>query len=155
PVEGWQPTHWLDCPGLRVTLDDSDPFRGDLGWQPADRTSDEARTALQRLLVEAWGGIQRETPRYAASIANALGVLTPLLADPLGRQRSGSNRNSYGAVGVGPVPDGDALAVLLIHEIQHVKFGALVDLCDLVDTRDPTTIRVSWRPDPRPVEAAL
>jgi uncharacterized protein len=154
PAEGWLPTRQLDCPGLDVVLDDNDPFRSRLG-QPAEAVTAPAYERMGHLLGAALTVVGRQTPGYLDSITHALKVLTPLRADPLGRQRSGSSRDSYGAVGVGPVPDGDALAVLLIHEVQHLKFAAVADLCDLVEAEDRTRIRVGWRPDPRPVEAAL
>lgn len=151
----WSPVRPLDVDGLDVALDDSDPFRDGLGWPPADPVTADEAGAWRAFVRDAWESVQREVPGYAASLQVALRTITPLVRDPAGGQRSGSSRDAYGAVGVGPVPDADALAVLLVHEVQHVKFGALMDLCELVDPDDPIKVRVGWRPDPRPIEAAL
>jgi len=43
----------------------------------------------------------------------------------------------------------------LVHELQHVKLGALLELCDLYDRNNLTTVSVPWRADPRPMEGAL
>src|SRR5690606_2570513 len=44
---------------------------------------------------------------------------------------------------------------MLVHEVQHNKLGALLDLCDLFDRGAQVTVSVGWRPDRRPVEGAL
>jgi uncharacterized protein len=155
PRAGWSPVRPLGVEGLDVALDDNDPFRDGLGWPPADPVTIDEADSWREFLRGAWESVQREVPGYSASLQASLRTITPLVRDPAGAQRSGSSRDAFGAVGVGPVPDADALAVLLVHEVQHVKFGALMDLCDLVDPDDPIQVRVGWRPDPRPIEAAL
>ncbi|GAA4458138.1 FxsB family cyclophane-forming radical SAM/SPASM peptide maturase [Phytohabitans houttuyneae] len=155
PAAGWQPTRQLDFAGRALLLDDTDPFRHGLGWPPADRISSAEAGRLQSLLIEARESVASEVPQYAVSLDVTMQTITPLAADPSGRLRSGSKRDAYGAVGIGPVPDADALAVLLVHEVQHLKFGALVDVYDLVDHSRRAFVRVGWRSDPRPVEAAL
>jgi uncharacterized protein len=47
------------------------------------------------------------------------------------------------------------LALLLLHEFQHVKLGALMDMYDLFDQTDARLFRVAWREDKRPLEALL
>jgi uncharacterized protein len=155
PATGWHPTRRLDCAGRSVVLDDTDPFRHGLGWPSADRMSPDEAGDLQGLLTAAWESVLGEVPRYATSLELAIHTVTPLAGAPSGGLRSGSSRDAYGAVGIGPVPDADALALLLVHEVQHIKFGALVDVYDLVDHDRPSFVRVGWRPDPRPTEAAL
>jgi uncharacterized protein len=155
PAAGWQPTRRLDFAGRSLLLDDTDPFRHGLGWPPADRISPAEAGRLQGLLTAAWESVVSEVPQYATSLNVTMRTVTPLAADPSGRLRSGSKRDAYGAVGIGPVPDADSLAVLLVHEVQHLKFGAVVDVYDLVDHGRRAFVRVGWRPDPRPVEAAL
>jgi uncharacterized protein len=45
--------------------------------------------------------------------------------------------------------------VMLVHEFQHSKLGALLDLLDLIPAGTDDRIMVGWRPVPRPIEAAL
>jgi uncharacterized protein len=47
------------------------------------------------------------------------------------------------------------LALLIIHEFQHVKLGALSDMFDLWDRKDQRQFFAPWRQDPRPVGALL
>ena len=42
-----------------------------------------------------------------------------------------------------------------MHEFQHAKLGAVLDLVDLVDPADTGLTTVGWRPDPRPAESVL
>jgi uncharacterized protein len=52
--------------------------------------------------------------------------------------------------------DGETLALLLIHEFQHVKPGAMLDLFELCDpVAAGRLFYAPWRDDPRPVEALL
>ena len=41
------------------------------------------------------------------------------------------------------------LALLLMHEFQHVKLGAVLDLYDLFDPDDKRLYHAPWRKDPR------
>jgi uncharacterized protein len=49
----------------------------------------------------------------------------------------------------------ETLACLLLHEFQHLKLGAVLDMFDLHDKSDPTGYPVGWRRDPRSLEAVL
>jgi uncharacterized protein len=42
-----------------------------------------------------------------------------------------------------------------VHEFQHSKLNALMDLCDLFDRSDDRRIAVGWRDDDRPIEGVL
>ena len=46
-------------------------------------------------------------------------------------------------------------AVTIVHEFQHSKLGALLDLVPLYAPAGTRRLRVPWRPDPRPVGNAL
>jgi len=47
------------------------------------------------------------------------------------------------------------MALLLMHEFQHVKLGAVLDLYDLFDPGDKRLYHAPWRNDPRPLEGLL
>jgi len=55
----------------------------------------------------------------------------PLAAPPDGREVSAAARASFGAVAMVLPDDPVTLARLLVHEFQHVKLGAILDLYDL------------------------
>ena len=62
---------------------------------------------------------------------------------------------AFGAVAAALPADHARLALLLIHEFQHVKLGAVLDMFDLFDPADQRLYQVAWRPDPRPLEGVL
>ena len=51
--------------------------------------------------------------------------------------------------------DAASLSVLLLHEMQHVKLAALLDLVDLFDRASERLFQVSWRAEPRPIDAVM
>ncbi|MBM0278565.1 aKG-HExxH-type peptide beta-hydroxylase, partial [Micromonospora tarensis] len=79
----------------------------------------------------------------------------PLAPDPARPLRCATARHAFGAVAVTPHADPETMAVLLVHEWQHAKLGAVLDLYDLVEPGQDARIRVPWRPDPRPPEGVL
>jgi uncharacterized protein len=72
-----------------------------------------------------------------------------------GRSISAAARNAFGAVGIARPTAADTLALLIVHEFQHVKLGAVLDLHDLFDPDDKRLYYAPWRPDPRPLEGLL
>ncbi|MGN9906273.1 FxsB family cyclophane-forming radical SAM/SPASM peptide maturase [Phytohabitans sp. LJ34] len=154
-LTNWHPVRRLDGDGLVVELEDTDPYRDCYGAPVATRLDGTAVDSWQRLQDVAWKSIREYAPGHMPALRVGLRALTPLLPGEGGLQRSATSRLAFGAVGVAEVPDGDALAVLLVHEIQHLKLGAVLDLCDLVDTTRDLRLRVGWRSDPRPLEAVL
>ncbi|MGH3251035.1 MAG: aKG-HExxH-type peptide beta-hydroxylase, partial [Trebonia sp.] len=82
-------------------------------------------------------------------------VLLPLANDVPGREISAAARQAFGAVAAALPASGADLALLLIHEFQHVKLGALTDLFDLCDRTDQRVFFAPWREDPRPLGALL
>ncbi|MEU3456593.1 FxsB family cyclophane-forming radical SAM/SPASM peptide maturase [Micromonospora sp. NPDC006766] len=153
--DGWQPV-WQACPaGRPVLLEDTDPYR-DCYDLPVESRLGAAVAARWRAQVEeAVSWIDTEAAGYAGGIHTLLRAVVPLRPDPTGRSRSAAARCAFGAVAIAPVADAEALAVLLVHEVQHLKLDAVLDVCDLFDRADPRTVRVPWRADPRPVEGAL
>jgi uncharacterized protein len=151
----WHPVRRLDGDGLTIELEDIDPYRDCYGAPVATRLDGTAVDSWRRLQEGAWQSIRAYAPGHLPGLRVGLRALTPLRPDDSGRQRSATSRYAFGAVGVADVPDGDALAVLLVHEIQHLKLGAVLDLCDLVDPASDVQLEVAWRPDPRPLDAVL
>jgi uncharacterized protein len=151
----WWPTRWLDAGGQRVPIEDTDAYRDCHEWPVAGRLTPAAVESWQRLLSAAWQGIHRDAPAHVPAVRAAFRALVPLVTDPGGRLRSATNRDAFGAVAVADPADADALALLLVHEVQHVKLGAVLDLYDLVDKEHRELLSVPWRPIKRPAEAVL
>ncbi|MDG4759426.1 FxsB family cyclophane-forming radical SAM/SPASM peptide maturase [Micromonospora sp. WMMD710] len=152
---GWRPTRPVPVPGGHLLVEDGDPYRDCYGQPVAPRLEHSAARVLGRTLAEACRFVDRDVPVHAAALAGGLRAVVPLAPDQAGPLRSATARHAFGAVALTPDAAPEAIAVLLVHEWQHVKLGAALDLYDLVEPGHTTRIRVPWRPDPRPVEGVL
>jgi uncharacterized protein len=151
----WQPVRTLTAPGISVTLEDTDLYRDCHQWAAAPRLTDPELAGWQREFRAAWAQTQREHSAYAPGLAAGLRTITPLSAAPAGRDVSATARQAFGAVAAALPGDHSTLALLLIHEFQHVKLGAVLDLFDLYDAADTRLYHAPWRDDPRPLEGLL
>jgi len=140
--------------GRPVPLEDLDPHRDGHEWPVAARLSDPAAARWADVLGTAWTVVERHAPGHAPALRTGLRAVTALRVGPAGRQLSSAVRHAYGAVGLSLGPP-DEVAVLLVHEFQHVVLGAVLDSADLFAPADHSLLHVGWRPDPRPVEAVL
>jgi uncharacterized protein len=151
----WQPVRRLTAPGMSVALEDTDPYRDCHQWAAAPRLTDAEFADWEHRFRAAWAEIQREHSAYAPGLAAGLRTVTPLSAAPAGRDVSATARHAFGAVAAALPADPATLALLLIHEFQHVKLGAVLDLYDLYDAADTRLFHAPWRDDPRPLEGLL
>jgi uncharacterized protein len=151
----WQPVRVLRAPGIDVAVEDTDPYRDCHQWRAAPRLTGTEFAQWQRCFEEAWDEISQRHPAYAPALAAGLSVLMPLSAGPEGRDVSATARHAFGAIAVALPADPVTLALLLIHEFQHVKLGAMLDLYDLYDPADGRLFHAPWRDDLRPLEGLL
>jgi uncharacterized protein len=84
-----------------------------------------------------------------------LSSVTPLTPRPDGTEVSATARQAFGAIGAALPAGAQQLALLLVHEFQHVKLGAVLDMYDLYDETDRRLYYAPWRDDPRPLEGLL
>lgn len=152
---GWQPVRRAPVADAMITIEDVDPERDCYGQPVAPTLDDDAADALGDTLARARLAVHRDVPAHGAALDAGLRAVVPLAPDPLAPWRSATARQAFGAIAVAEMSDADAMAVLLVHEWQHGKLGALLDLYDLVDPASSVRIPVAWRTDPRPVEGAL
>ncbi|MFF9773299.1 FxsB family cyclophane-forming radical SAM/SPASM peptide maturase [Streptomyces sp. NPDC013978] len=157
PPDGmrWQPLRHLSADGLRVALDDLDPSRDCYGYQPLPRLSEAEFRRWETMFGEAWQLIRTEYAEYAQGIAAGLTTVTPLAPAASGHDVSATSRHAFGAVGIALPRSAEDLAMLIVHEYQHVKLGAMLDMFDLLDGLDDRRYRVLWRPDARPLDAIV
>jgi uncharacterized protein len=155
PAAEWQPVRTLTAPGLTVALEDTDPYRNCHQWPASARLSTAEHDRWQRQFADAWRLIQRDYLRYAPAIAASLTTIMPLRPDPEGRDISAAARDAFGAIGVARPGDPATLALLIMHEFQHVKLGAILDEYDLCDPADRRLYDAPWRTDKRPIEGLL
>ncbi|TNH30994.1 FxsB family radical SAM/SPASM domain protein [Micromonospora orduensis] len=152
---GWLPTQPGPLPDHDLTIEDLDPARDCYGDRVRERLAGGPAAELGRTVATAWQLAERDVPRHAEAMSIGMRAVVPLDTPPTGALRSATARAAFGAVAVGPIADPATLAVLLVHEWQHSKLGAALDLYDLVEPGSPARLRVAWRPDPRPLEGVL
>ncbi|WP_433533124.1 aKG-HExxH-type peptide beta-hydroxylase [Micromonospora sp. CA-263727] len=154
PPASWLPLRRVELDGGQLLVEDLDPYRDCHEWPVAGRLDPARLASWQRSLVAAWARIRRDAPGQVAGLRVGLRAVTPLRSDPTGRLRSAASRDAFGAVGT-VLADPDPLAELLVHEFQHVKLGAVLDLSLLYDPAYRRRLAVPWRDEPRPLEGAL
>ncbi|KJS54588.1 radical SAM protein [Streptomyces rubellomurinus subsp. indigoferus] len=141
--------------GWTVALEDVDPLRDSHDHAVAGRLPAGELLDWTGALREAWELLGRDLPGYAEGLRAGLTTITPLRPGPAGRDVSSAARQAYGAVAIARPSTAPTLALLLAHEFQHVKLGAVLDLYDLYDRADDRLYFAPWRPDPRPLEGLL
>jgi uncharacterized protein len=155
PVPGWQPGRRLHAAGTSVALEDTDPYRDCHQWPAAPRLAADEAIRWQDGYRQARDLISTDYPGYAPGLASGLTTITPLAAGAAGSEVSAAARQAFGAVAAALPESPDTLALLMLHEFQHVKLGALFDLFDLCDRDDTRLFYAPWRDDPRPAQAVL
>ena len=150
-----QPVRRIDAAGLRITVEDTDPYR-DCHGHPAERLDPVEADAWARALPAALGYLDEHHAAFAPGLRAGLTTVMPMRQPADGSQRSAAARHAFGAVGLALPPDPANLALLLMHEFQHVKLGALLDIAELYDVTDTEPRHYApWRGDPRPLEGLL
>ncbi len=158
---GWLPVRRIELGraggpgGPVVEVEDTDPFRDCYYWDTASRLTGAEFAELTSTLRSAWALLARDHPGRAAELAAAPLAVVPLRRPAAGHEVSAASRHAFGSIGTSLPADPAALAEILVHEFQHVKLGALLDLMPMC--REPGTARyyAPWREDPRPVGALL
>ena len=151
---GWSALRRVSVGRLDVLIDDLDPFR-----MPA---LDNVAPRLGRLDFGRWRAVLRATwlmlaqqhPDVASEVAAATLSLVPLRAPAYG-QVSSSSSETFGAIAMSEPPDPCTCAVTLVHEVQHLKLAALIDIVPLTQPEDGSRYYAPWRDDPRPISGLL
>jgi len=142
---GWRELRRATAGPLDVLVDDLDPFRmptPDGG--PTGRLTPSQLTEL------------RDTLRAAWLVAAIVRVIVPYRPPESGNFHiSVSSPQVFGTVAMSRQPDKYLCAETLVHETQHLKLCALLDLVELARSDDGQRYYAPWRPDPRPVSGLL
>ncbi|MGI8329936.1 HEXXH motif domain-containing protein [Actinomadura scrupuli] len=140
---------------LEVCLDDLDPFRDNHRLGPAPRLDEQTVRRWRRALDGAWSILVRHHPARAEAIAAGLTAFVPLATEGGQRGLSATSADAPGAVAITPPGDPLLLAESLVHEFQHAKLCAVLDLVPLYTTRQGERFYAPWRDDPRPLGGLL
>jgi HEXXH motif-containing protein len=149
---GWQALRRAAAGSLHVLIDDLDPFRMPAtDGEPAGRLSPPQVAELSATLGAAWPLL---SPGSAAEVAAIVRVIVPYRAPDSGLV-STSSPQAFGTVAMSAQPDGYTCAETLVHETQHLKLCALLDLVRLTRPDDGQRYYAPWRKDPRPASGLL
>lgn len=151
---GWRELRRATAGPLSVLVDDLDPFRmptPDGG--PTGRLTASQLTELRDTLRAAWPVLSSAS---AAEIAAIVRVIVPHRPSKSGNFHiSISSPQVFGTVAMSRQPDKYTCAETLVHETQHLKLCALLDLVTLTRPDDGQRFYAPWRPDPRPTSGLL
>ncbi len=153
----WQSVRHLlgQNPLVRLGLDDLDPYRHGHHAPPAPRLPASEVDGWRRLFADAWALLVERLPDRATELATGLRTLVPLARGDDGSARSATLRHAFGVFGLTRPPTAADFAVTLVHEFQHSKLSAILDLVPLSDPADRRRFFAPWRVDPRPLAGLL
>jgi hypothetical protein len=156
--DSWHPVRKLvaDYDGYRIAviLDDLDPYRDCHGYPVAARLSQRQWSLWQRSFELAWRLLVQYAPDRCLELSAGLASITPLRAEV----KSGMSvtcSDAFGGLAATLPGDPAQLAVTLVHEFQHSKLNALLDVAPLYDPDHKVLYQVPWRTDPRPIAGVL
>ncbi|WP_430788435.1 aKG-HExxH-type peptide beta-hydroxylase [Actinoplanes sp. G11-F43] len=142
-----------DVDGPVVVIDDRDRYRDRYAEPVADRMADPDRFAVQ--WRAAWQLLARDHPAHARAVRALLRSFVPLAPAEGPGERSGVSNRANGSIAIAPPATPAALARLVLHETQHLKLDALLDLVDLTRGDGRPRHHAPWRGDLRPVRSLL
>ena len=152
---GWQPVRPLAATAaglrIRVGLDDVHPYRHGYHVPPTNRLPAAEVDRWRAMFQQAWALLAAHLPERAAELAAGLETLVPLVQTDPHSARSATLRHSFGVFGLTLPPTPHDFAVTLVHEFQHSKLSAVLDLTRLTDPADDRRYFAPWRTDPRPL----
>jgi uncharacterized protein len=154
-AEAWHSSTWIDIGGYILLLEDLDPYRHSYGYAATERLSESALSQWRDVLQASLDLLDRWAPNYAEQVRSCVRSVVPLIADDAGAQRSETSSDAFGAIATALPSSPDALAMLLVHESQHLLLDTVLATHDLYDVSDERTFSVGWREDERPIDGVL
>jgi HEXXH motif-containing protein len=149
---GWHGLRQVALGSRDVLVDDLDPFRMSAGdGVLTGRLSPQALEELRAMLGMAWPVLP---PASAAETAAIVRVIVPAQS-PASGYFSTSSPLTFGTVAMSRQPDEYTCAETLVHETQHLKLCALLDLVPLMRPDNGERYYAPWRTDPRPAGSLL
>jgi uncharacterized protein len=142
-----------DLGGPAVAIEDADQYRDQYRTPVADRLTEPDRFAA--LWREAWQLLAADHPEHARATKALLRSFVPLAPPGDGTEHSAASGRATGSIALAPPASATTMALLVLHETQHLKLGALLDLVDLETGDGQARHHAPWRGDPRPVRALL
>ncbi|MFJ4470005.1 HEXXH motif domain-containing protein [Streptomyces sp. NPDC089424] len=161
PEKDWMPVRRLAWPTAgSLVLEELDPYRT-FPRPTAPRPMPEAEAeSWSALFARAWDIVRRDDPVTAGAMRRGLLSIAPTPARERFRPYSCTSAAAFGGVVASHPDDAVQLAATLVHEFQHIKLGALINLGPLSEPppgpgRPEELFHAPWRDDPRPLGGIL
>ncbi|XVS62384.1 aKG-HExxH-type peptide beta-hydroxylase [Actinosynnema sp. CA-299493] len=138
---------------VEVVVDDLGPYREFGQPLPPDPLGDSEWDEWVKYLDEAWELVTARHPGAAEELSAGLSAVVPL--DARRDVFAASSSAAFGAIAMSPKRSATEFAEALVHELQHSKVNALLDLVDLHTSDGAAGHYAPWRDDPRPVDGLL
>jgi HEXXH motif-containing protein len=135
------------------TLDDIDPYRTFAHVEAPARLGADELANWRRRLDDAWRILVEEHTEHVPEVVAAEPVIIPVADD--GGFVASSSAAAFGAICLATPESPQALAETLVHELQHSKLNALLDLVPLRQPGEDRLCFAPWRRDPRPLSGLL
>jgi uncharacterized protein len=149
---GWLPLRCVHAGAFDVLIDDLHPFRMPGMEDLSRRVSDPG--VWERALRDAWLVLESGHMDLAAEVGGCVSVIVPQVSVSA-RASSSTSPEAFGAVAMSVPPDPVRGAESLVHEVQHLKLAALLDVVRLTLPDDGRRYYAPWRDDPRPLGGLL
>ncbi|WP_330253181.1 HEXXH motif-containing putative peptide modification protein [Nocardia sp. NBC_00565] len=156
PTASWQPLPRIavgHTAHLNLTLATDGPLADVYGAPEIFRS--HSLDDWQQAIGAGWRLLEAERPGHAAALAAGLRTIVPIPAEPNGDATSCTIDGMFGAVYMSFPEDPASAAVTLVHEFQHAKLAAALDIAVLYTKNDEAAHYAPWRGDPRPLGALL
>lgn len=157
-AQGWMPAYGVAASsaglGIRLCLEDSDPFLSQLAPSPC-RVSPGLAQEWQQRLTGAWELLTRYHKDVALGLAGTLTAIVPSSELERGQPVTATSGWAWGAVLLSLPADPLAFAEALTHEFHHLVLAAVEDIAALSSTAEDDLCYAPWRDDPRPRSSLL
>ncbi|TMU97330.1 HEXXH motif domain-containing protein [Streptomyces sp. DASNCL29] len=136
-------------------VDDLDPYRDFLRIRDPERLGDGEWQGWQERFGNAWRLVSEQRQVDPRGIGACLSSVVPVPYDAWPEPFSASSPEAFGCVLLNGATDPLTLAAALVHEAQHIKLSALMDLVPLIEGGLEKIHYAPWRLDPRPLRGLL
>lgn len=154
-IEAWHASRWIKLRENSLLLEDLDPYRDAYGYAVTGRLSESAVRQWQDTIQTSLDVLDGWAPNYADQVRFCVKVLVPLTTDAAGTHRSETSSDAFGAIAAALPSGPDVLAMLLVHESQHLLLDTVLATHVLYDAGDNRRFSVAWREDERPIDGVL
>jgi HEXXH motif-containing protein len=155
--------HWRGSPLVQavaggqtweVLLETADPHLDRYTLPMAAELTAEDITVWRKQIQGAWGLLVEQHGWASRPVAEGASVIIPTISRNDTDLDSATSPVAFGAIATSLPPDPVIMAETLVHEFQHLKLGALIDLVRLTEPCDER-VYAPWRQDPRPASGLL